>query len=94
MQQLLLVELTSGSIVMPRDLLIKDLMNMRLTLGQAIINQKLASTKRVPGLKALYQVSTWLCLLAARHSLVKLLVSERTQIRLRFQAQATIRMKI
>ena len=65
---LLLVELISGSIAMRRDSLIRDLMRMRPTLAQDTINQKSVSIRKEPGLKVLFQVSIWLCLLAARLS--------------------------
>jgi hypothetical protein len=65
---LLLVELISGSTAMRRDSLIRDQMNMRLTLALDTINQKSVLIRREPGLKVLFQVSIWLCLLAARLS--------------------------
>jgi hypothetical protein len=68
MPLLLLVELISGSIATRRDSLIRDQMNMRLTLDQDTINQKSVSIRREPGLKVLSQVLIWLCLLAARLS--------------------------
>jgi hypothetical protein len=68
MQLLLLVELISGSIATRRDSLIRDQMNMRLTLALDTINQKSVLIRREPGLKVLFQVSIWLCLLAARLS--------------------------
>ena len=68
MPLLLLVELISGSIAMRRDSLIRDLMRMRPTSAQDTINQKSVSIRKEPGLKVLFQVSIWLCLLAARLS--------------------------
>jgi hypothetical protein len=68
MPLLLLVELISGSIATRRDSLIRDQMNMRLTLALDTINQKSVSIRREPGLKVLSQVLIWLCLLAARLS--------------------------
>jgi hypothetical protein len=65
---LLLVELISGSTAMQRDSLIRDQMNMRLTLAQDTINQKSVSIRREPGLRVLSQVLIWLCLLVARLS--------------------------
>jgi hypothetical protein len=94
MQLLLLVELISGSIATLRDSLIRDQMNMRLTSAQDTINQKSVSIRREPGLKVLSQVLIWLCLLAARLSLVKLLALEKMPIRLRSQVQVTTQTKI
>ena len=65
---LLLVEHISGSIATRRDSLIRDLMNMRPTSAQDTINQKSVSIRKEPGLKVQFQVSIWLCLLAARPS--------------------------
>ena len=65
---LLLVEHISGSIATQRDSLIRDLMNMRPTSAQDTINQKSVSIRKEPGLKVQFQVSIWLCLLAARPS--------------------------
>ena len=94
MPLLLLAELISGSIAMQRDSVIRDLMSMRPTSALDTINQKSVSIRREPGLRVLFQVSIWLCLLAARLSLVKLLASEIMPIRPRFQVQVIIQTKI
>jgi hypothetical protein len=68
MPLLLLAELISGSIAMQRDSVKRDLMSMRPTSALDTINQKSVSIRREPGLRVLFQVSIWLCLLAARLS--------------------------